>query len=214
MPGFTAYHGLLKIGEPSPGETLVVASATGAVGSVVGQIGQDQRRARRRRCGRRGQVPLRGRHAGVRCLHRSPCARFRGPARRRDGNGIDIYFENVGGAVFDAVLPRLNIGARIPVCGLIAHYNDYSALPPGPNQAPRLMMQILMKRWRVQGFIITDHWAEGFGPFLSDMSNWAAQDKVKLREDFVDGIENAPQAFLNLLSGKNFGKVVVRVSDL
>jgi NADPH-dependent curcumin reductase CurA len=116
--------------------------------------------------------------------------------------------------VFDAVLPRLNIGARIPVCGLIAHYNDYSALPPGPNQAPRLMMQILMKRWRVQGFIITDHWAEGFGPFLSDMSNWVAQDKVKLREDFVDGIGNAPQAFLNLLSGKNFGKVVVRVSDI
>jgi NADPH-dependent curcumin reductase CurA len=76
------------------------------------------------------------------------------------------------------------------------------------------MMQILMKRWRVQGFIITDHWAEGFGPFLSDMSNWVAQDKVKLREDFVDGIGNAPQAFLNLLSGKNFGKVVVRVSDI
>jgi NADPH-dependent curcumin reductase CurA len=214
MPGFTAYHGLLKIGEPSPGETLVVASATGAVGSVVGQIGRIKGAhvvgvaGGADKC--RYAVDTLGFDA---CIdHRAPD--FADQLAAATGNGIDIYFENVGGAVFDAVLPRLNIGARIPVCGLIAHYNDYSALPPGPNQAPRLMMQILMKRWRVQGFIITDHWAEGFGPFLSDMSNWVAQDKVKLREDFVDGIGNAPQAFLNLLSGKNFGKVVVRVSDI
>ena len=214
MPGFTAYHGLLKIGEPSPGETLVVASATGAVGSVVGQIGRIKGAhvvgvaGGADKC--RYAVDTLGFDA---CIdHRAPD--FADQLAAATGNGIDIYFENVGGAVFDAVLPRLNIGARIPVCGLIAHYNDYSALPPGPNQAPRLMMQILMKRWRVQGFIITDHWAEGFGPFLSDMSNWVAQDKVKLREDFVDGIGNAPQAFLNLLSGKNFGKVVVRMSDL
>jgi len=212
MPGFTAYHGLLKIGEPKAGETVVVASATGAVGSVVGQVAR-----------------ITGAHAvgiaggadkcryAVETLGFGACIDHRAPDFAKQlaaatGKGIDVYFENVGGAVFEAVLPRLNVGARIPVCGLIAHYND-TALPPGPNQVPRLMIQILSKRWRVQGFIISDHWAEGFGPFLEDMIGWVAQGKITLREDIVEGIETAPQAFLDLLAGKNFGKVVVRVSN-
>ncbi len=211
MPGFTAYHGLLKIGEPKTGETVVVASATGAVGSVVGQIAR-----------------IKGAHVvgiaggadkcryAVETLGFDTCIDHRAPdfaaqLEAATGKGIDVYFENVGGAVFDAVLPRLNVGARIPVCGLIAHYND-TGLPPGPNQLPRLMMQILSKRWRVQGFIISDHYAAGFAPFLEEMSGWVEQGKVTLREDIVEGLQAAPQAFLDLLAGKNFGKVVVRVS--
>lgn len=98
------------------------------------------------------------------------------------------------------------------VCGLIAHYND-TQLPPGPNRVPQLMMQILSRRILVQGFIISDHFATGFASFLRDMSGWVAQGKVTLREEFVDGLEQAPQALIGLLAGQNFGKVVVRVSE-
>jgi hypothetical protein len=126
--------------------------------------------------------------------------------------GVDVYFENVGGAVFEAVLPLLNVGARVPVCGLIAHYNDTQPYP-GPNLVPQLMMRILTRRIRVQGFIIMDHFADGFGAFQRDMAGWVAQGKVTLREQFADGLEQAPQAFIDLLSGRNFGKVVVRVGE-
>ena len=125
--------------------------------------------------------------------------------------GIDVYFENVGGEVFDAVLPLLNIGARMPVCGLIASYSA-TGLPPGPNRVPQLMMQILARRLHVEGFIISEHYASGFASFQRDMSEWVAQGKVKYREEIVDGLERAPQALIGLLTGKNFGKVVVRVS--
>lgn len=213
MPGFTAWHGLLKIGEPKAGETVVVASATGAVGSVVGQIAKIK-----------GAQIVGIAGGGDKCRYAvetlgfDVCIDHRAPDFAKQlaaatGNGIDVYFENVGGAVLEAVLPLLNVGARVPVCGMIAHYND-TALPQGPNQVPRLMMQILSKRWRVQGFIISDHWADEFSSFLSDMSGWAAQGKVKLREDIAKGLPAAPQAFLDLLAGKNFGKVVVQVSDL
>ncbi len=213
MPGFTAWHGLLKIGEPKADETVVVASATGAVGSVVGQIAKIKGA---RAVGIAGGAD-KCRYA-VETLGFDVCIDHRAPdfaeqLAAATSKGIDVYYENVGGAVLDAVLPRLNVGARVPVCGMIAHYND-TALPAGPNQVPRLMMQILSKRWRVQGFIISDHWADEFNAFLSDMSGWAAQGKVKLREDIAEGLPAAPQAFLDLLAGKNFGKVVVRVGDL
>lgn len=213
MPGFTAYHGLLNIGQPKPGETVVVASATGAVGSVVGQIAK-----------------LKGTHVigiaggadkcryAVEVLGFDACIDHRAPDFAEQlatvtPDGIDVYFENVGGAVFDAVLPRLNIGARVPVCGLIAHYND-TKLPPGPNRVPLLMNLILTRRLHVQGFIILDHFATGFADFLRDMGQWVKEGKVTMREEFVDGLEQAPQGLIDLLAGKNFGKVVVRVSAL
>ena len=124
--------------------------------------------------------------------------------------GIDVYFENVGGEVFDAVLPLLNIGARVPVCGVIAHYNEES-LPAGPNRVPQLLSTVLQKRIQLQGFIILDHYGDRFDAFRREMSEWIAAGRVKVREDIVDGLENAPGALIGLLQGRNFGKVVVRV---
>ena len=127
-------------------------------------------------------------------------------------NGIDVYFENVGGEVFDAVLPLLNIGARVPVCGFIAHYND-EALPAGPNRLPLLLSMVLQKRVHMQGFIILDHYADRFEAFRRDMGEWVRAGRVKVREHVIDGLENAPAAFMGLLEGRNFGKLVVRVGD-
>jgi NADPH-dependent curcumin reductase CurA len=114
--------------------------------------------------------------------------------------------------VFDAVLPLLNNHARVPVCGIIAHYNDKS-LPAGPNRLPLTMSTVLQKRVRMEGFIILDHYGERFAPFFREMGEWIKAGKVKLREDVVDGLEHAPQAFIGLLEGKNFGKLVVKVAD-
>ncbi|HEY5895844.1 MAG TPA: zinc-binding dehydrogenase, partial [Chthoniobacterales bacterium] len=113
-------------------------------------------------------------------------------------DGIDVYFENVGGAVFDAVLPLLNIGARVPVCGHIGDYNN-GTLPPGPNRLPLLMSALVQKRIRMEGFIILDHYADRFAAFRHDMSEWIGAGRVKLREDVVDGLEDAPEAFMAYL---------------
>ncbi|AOK49824.1 hypothetical protein WT60_23385 [Burkholderia sp. MSMB617WGS] len=210
MPGFTAYFGLLEIGRPKAGETVVVAAASGAVGSVVGQI------AKLKGC---RVVGIAGGADKCRYVTQTlgfdACVDHRAPDVAEQlaaacPNGIDVYFENVGGAVFDAVLPLLNDRARVPVCGLIAHYND-SALPPGPNRLPLLMSSVLRKRISMQGFIILDHYADVYPAFLKEMGEWVAQGKVQLREDVVDGLEAAPQTLIGLLGGKNFGKVVVRV---
>ncbi len=212
MPGFTAYHGLLNIGEPKPGETVVVAAASGAVGAVVGQIARIK--------GAR-VVGVAGGADKCRyvldelgfdaCIDRND-PQFAQQLAQACKDGIDVYFENVGGAVLDAVLPLLNDGARVPVCGLIAHYNDQK-LPAGPDRLPLLMGLVLRKRIRLQGYIIMDHYADGFAPFYRDMSGWVAAGEVKLREDIVDGLENAPSAFIGLLEGRNFGKLVVHVAD-
>ena len=212
MPGFTAYHGLLNIGEPKPGETVVVAAASGAVGAVVGQIARIK--------GAR-VVGVAGGADKCRyvldelgfdaCIDRND-PQFAQKLAEACKDGIDVYFENVGGAVLDAVLPLLKEGARVPVCGLIAHYNDQK-LPAGPDRLPMLLGLVLRKRIRLQGFIILDHYADGFGPFYREMSGWVAAGKVKLREDIVDGLENAPAASIGLHEGKNFGKLVVHVAD-
>ena len=212
MPGFTGYVGLLDIGEPKPGETVVVAGATGAVGAVVGQI------AKLKGC---RVVGIAGGEAkcasAVTELGLDACVDHHGDAlakRLADAcpNGIDVYFENVGGAVFDAVLPLLRIGARVPICGLISHYND-TALPLGPDRLPLLMGTLLSSRIKMQGFIISDHYAARHGAFVEQMSAWVAEGSVKYREDIVDGLENAPAAFIGLLEGRNFGKLVVRVGS-
>ena len=204
MPGFTAYMGLLDIGAPKAGETVVVAAATGAVGSVVGQIAK--LKGCRDKC--RSAVQELGFDA---CIdHHSPDLATQLAAACPQG--IDVYFENVGGKVFEAVLPLLNTGARVPVCGLIAHYND-TALPEGPDRSPLLMRTLLTKRIRMQGFIIFDDYGHRYPEFLKDMGQWLTEGKVRFREDMVDGLENAPQAFIGLLEGKNFGKLVVRVAN-
>ena len=210
MPAFTAYVGLLDIGDPKPGETVVVAAATGAVGSVVGQIA----RLRGARVVGIAGGAEKCRYA-VEQLGFDLCLDHREPELGKRlaaacPRGIDVYFENVGGAVFEAVLPRLNVGARIPLCGFVASYNDES-LPPGPNRVPLVQRTLLEKRVRLQGFIILDHYATRFEAFRRDMTGWLAKGEVKLREDLVDGLENAPTAYIGLLAGRNFGKLIVRV---
>jgi NADPH-dependent curcumin reductase CurA len=210
MPGLTAYTGLLNIGQPQPGETLVVAAASGAVGSVVGQI------AKIKGChvigiagGERKCRHVKEELGFDACLdHRDPGL----PERLKAAcpKGIDVYFENVGGAVFDAVLPLLNNFARIPVCGLIAHYNA-TDLPAGPNRVPLLMHGILVKRLTFRGFIVMD-FASQFPAFLGDMSGWLREGRIKYREDITDGLEHAPRELIGLLKGENFGKKLIRVS--
>jgi hypothetical protein len=212
MPGFTAYSGLLKIGEPKPGDTVVVAGASGAVGSVVGQIAKLKGAQAIGIAGGPKKcsfvVDTLGFHA---CLdHRSP--NFAEQLAASCPKGIDVYFENVGGAVFNAVLPLLNVGARVPLCGLIAHYND-TALPPGPDRVPALMAYILRRRIKLQGLIVSDFVASTFGDFRRDMSAWVAEGAVKVREDIVPGLEKAPEAFLGLLRGDNFGKLLIEVGS-
>ncbi|MDP5209043.1 NADP-dependent oxidoreductase [Microbulbifer sp. 2205BS26-8] len=209
MPGITAYFGLLEIGEPRPDETLVVAAATGPVGSVVGQIGKIQGC---RVIGVAGSIEKC--RYGVeelgfdRCLnHRD--ADFPEQLAAACPSGIDIYFESVGGAVFDAVLPLLNDFARIPLCGLVSQYNA-TALPPGPDRMSLLMRDVLIKRLKIQGYIIFDQYAR-FGAFSEALGQWVGEGKIRYREDIVRGLERAPRAFMGLLQGENFGKLVVRV---
>jgi NADPH-dependent curcumin reductase len=211
MPGMTAYVGLLNIGRPQPGETVVVAAATGPVGSMVGQI------AKLKGC---RAVGIAGGPDKCRYLtdelgfdaavdHRAPDL----PERLRAAcpNGIDVYFENVGGAVWDAVFPLLNDFARVPVCGLVAHYNATEP-PPGPDRTPGLMRAILTQRLSLRGFIVWDFAAEE-DAFRRDVGRWLREGRIKHREDIVNGLENAPEAFMGLLKGKNFGKLLVRVAE-
>jgi NADPH-dependent curcumin reductase len=211
MPGLTAYAGLLNIGQPKPGETLAVAAAAGPVGSAVGQIAKIKRCRVVGIAGGQKKVDYLRNELGFDAAvdHRSP--RLKEELKAACPNGIDIYFENVGGAVWDAVLPLLNNFARVPVCGLVANYNATS-LPEGPDRSPALMRTILSKRLRVQGFIVYD-FAQQTGDFLRDVSGWIREGKLKYREDIVEGLENAPQAFIGLLNGTNFGKLLVKVSD-
>lgn len=210
MPGFTAYMGLLDVGAPKPGETVAVAAATGAVGSVVGQI------AKIKGCRAVGIAggPDKCRYA-VETLGFDACIDHRAtdfPQQLAAAcpKGIDVYFENVGGHVLDAVLPLMNMRGRIPVCGMIAQYNA-----AGPaldlDRRPALLRAILVKRLRVQGFLIFDY-EPRFGEFLAAMAAWLKQGRIKYREDVVEGLENAPAAFIGLLEGRNFGKLLVRVA--
>jgi len=210
MPGFTAYAGLLEIGRPQEGETVVVAAATGPVGSAVGQVAQIK--------GARA-VGIAGGPAKVRALteefgfdaaldHRDPD--FAAQLAAATPDGVDVYFENVGGAVFDVVRRRLNTYARIPVCGLVANYNA-TGQPEGPDRMPGLMGQVLTQSLTVRGFIQSEFTASHGRDFARDMGEWVASGRVRYREDVVDGLENAPAAFAGMLRGENFGKLVVRV---
>ncbi len=210
MPGLTAYVGLLDLGQPKTGETLVVAAATGAVGSVVGQIAKIK--------GLRAVGVAGGQE---KCEYAVKELGFDACIDHRDANmpallkqacpkGIDVYFENVGGAVWDAVLPLLNTYARVPLCGLIAQYNATS-LPPGPDRSSQLMATFLVKQIKVHGFIISTYFNR-HPAFIADMSQWFKEGRIKYREDITRGLENAPQAFMGLFKGSNFGKLLVQVS--
>ncbi|NQX87640.1 MAG: NADP-dependent oxidoreductase [Halioglobus sp.] len=210
MPGLTAYVGLLDIGEPKAGETVVLAASTGAVGSVVGQI------AKIKGC---RVVGIAG--APEKCEYAVDVLGYDACISHYDDDlaeqleaacpdGVDIYFENVGGSSWEAVRPLLNNFARVPICGLIAHYNQ-TELPPGPDRVSLLQGLILQRSLKLQGFIVSNY-RNRIPAFIGDMSKWLAEGKIIYREDVVEGLQNAPEAFLGLFTGANFGKLVVKVS--
>jgi NADPH-dependent curcumin reductase CurA len=208
MPGMTAYTGLLDIGQPKPGETVVVAAASGAVGSAVGQIAMIKGARAVGIAGGKDKCDYVKNELGFAdCIdHRDPD--FAAKLKAACPDGIDVYFENVGGAVFEAVFPLLNFFARIPVCGLIAQYSDTA--DSTPDWAGRMMRTVLTKRLNIRGFIVRD-FASRRGDFLRDMSQWVREGKVKYREFVTEGLDSAPTAFMGMLKGANFGKQLVRV---
>lgn len=210
MPGLTAYMGLLDIGQPKAGETVVVAAATGAVGSLVGQI------AKIKGC---KVIGIAG--GSEKCQYAVDTLGFDACLDHYSDDlakqltqvcvdGIDVYFENVGGKIFDAVLPLLNSSSRIPLCGLISQYNA-TELPQGPDRMFSLMGALLVKRIKMQGFIVFDDYGHRYNEFSEAMVAWLMAGKIHYKEHLVDGIENTVTAFIGLLEGKNFGKLVVRV---
>jgi NADPH-dependent curcumin reductase CurA len=210
MPGFTAWAGLTQIGVPKPGETLCVAAATGPVGATVGQI------AKLMGChvvgiaGGPDKCAYAVEHLGFDACIDHKSHEFAAKLKAAVPKGIDVYFENVGGAVFDAVLPLLNTGARIPVCGLISGYNA-TALPEGPDRIGWMMGQILRKRMTLRGFIIFQDFGHLHPQFATAMGEWLAAGKMHYVEDMIEGLEAAPRAFIGLLRGENFGKRVIHV---
>jgi NADPH-dependent curcumin reductase CurA len=205
MPGMTAFVGLMDIGRPKPGETVVVSAASGAVGAVVGQL------AKVKGC---RAVGVAG--SAAKCkyvveeLGFDACINYKTddlvPALKAAcPGGVDVYFENVGGPLFAAILRVLNKGARIPLCGIISEYNA-TGNPAGPNLRP-----LLVHRAMIQGFIVSDH-NDRAPAFLQEVAPLVMSGRIKFREDIVDGLDNAPEAFIGLLAGKNFGKLMVRVS--
>lgn len=212
MPGFTAWAGLENIGQPKPGETVVVAAASGAVGSVVGQIA---RLRGARAVGIAGGAEkcafvLNDLGFDVVVDHKSP--NFAEELARACPQGIDVYFENVGGKVWDAVFPLLNTFARVPVCGLIAQYNIGPGETPGPDRLADTMRTVLTKSLSIRGFIQREFISQR-EMFYSEASEWIARGQLRYREDIVVGLENAPEAFIGLLEGRNFGKLVIKVAS-
>jgi len=206
MPGVTAWYGLLKIGEPIGGETVVVSAASGAVGSVVGQL------AKIKGCRAVGIAggPEKCRYVtsqlGFDACVDYKSAGFESDLRAAVPDGIDIYFENVGGRVLDAILPHLNAFARIPFCGYVSEYN------PGEGYGVRHLRQLLVNRARLQGFIISEH-LDIWDQALRELAGWVAAGKLKYHETVTVGLENAPRAFIGMLQGKNLGKQLVKLDQ-
>ena len=211
MPGFTAYAGLNLIGKPKPGETVVVAAASGPVGSLVGQLAKISGAKAVGIAGgpEKCRSVLEEFHFDAAVDHRAPD--FAEKLAAACPNGIDVYFENVGGAVWQAVLPLLNTFARVPVCGLIAQYNA-TGPAPGPNLLPATMRAVLSKSLTLRGYINYEFAAEHYAAFLRTVGAAVADGRIRYREDITNGFENAPAAFIGMLEGRNFGKALVRVT--
>lgn len=206
MPGMTAYFGLLEVGRPKPGETVVVSAASGAVGQSVGQI------ARLMGCRAVGIAGGPAKCAFVKdelgfdaCIDYKAEKDLDAAVRAACPNGVDVYFDNVGGVVSDAVLRNLNFFARVSLCGSISQYNATT-----PEMGPRLMGTFVGKRVSMRGFIVWDFDAR-YGPARKQMAEWIKSGKLKYREDIVEGLEKTPRAFIGLLRGENFGKLLVRL---
>jgi NADPH-dependent curcumin reductase CurA len=204
MPGFTAYYGLFELGEPKPGETVFVSGAAGAVGSAAGQM------AKIAGCRVLGCAGSAEKVAWLRELGFDHAFDYR-ESTLRDAvaqaapDGLDIYFDNVGGDQLEAAIGALRKRGRVVACGSISRYNDVEAAP-----GPRNMFMVVTKRLRIQGYIISDHY-DRFPEFLERAREWVREGRLRYRETVVEGIENAPKAFLGLLRGENIGKMLVKV---
>ncbi len=205
MPGLTAYFGLYEIGHPRAGDTLVVSAASGAVGSVVGQL------AKASGC---RVVGIAGGKAKcdyvVKDLGFDACVDYKAGKLDADlaaacPNGVDVYFENVGGAIMEAVMTKMNFASRMIVCGLISEYNATEAY------GIKTMRAVLVNRIRMQGMIVFD-WINRYPEGIKALSGLVASGKIKYRESVVQGLENAPQGLIDLLQGKNFGKQLVKLT--
>lgn len=205
MTGMTAYFALLDVGQPNSGETVVISGAAGAVGSIAGQI------AKLKGC---RVVGIAG--GAQKCQYLKDELGFDGVIdykaedvlaglKRECPNGVDVYFDNVGGDILDAVLSRLNFKARVVICGAISQYNNKEAV-----KGPANYLSLLVNRARMEGFVVMDH-AKDYGKAAQEMAGWLASGKVKSKEDVVEGLETFPETLLKLFSGENFGKLVLKV---
>ena len=206
MPGMTAYFALLDIGKPKAGETIVVSAASGAVGAVVGQIAKIKDCRAVGIAGSDEKCDYVVNQLGFdACINRKT-QDLNSALKAACPNGIDIYVDHTAGPILEAVLQNINLGARIPLVGLISQYNAENP-PPGPN-----LMPLLVKRALIQGFLVGDY-QQRHEEFMNDMSQWLLAGKLKYREDIVQGLQNAPSAFIGLLQGENFGKLIVQVGE-
>ncbi|HTS76474.1 MAG TPA: NADP-dependent oxidoreductase [Bryobacteraceae bacterium] len=207
MTGLTAYFGLLDVCHPKAGETVVVSGAAGAVGSVVGQIAKIKGCRTVGIAGGDDKVAWILKDCGYdAAFNYKTTGNYSAKLKELCPNGIDVYFDNVGGQITDAVFGLLNVGARISICGQISQYNNSK-----PEMGPRLLSMLIVARAKVQGFLVSDYAAQ-FGPALTEMTGWVREGKIKYREDIVEGFENLPQAFIGLFHGENIGKRLVHVS--
>ncbi len=219
MPGFTGWYGLTQLGRPKAGETLVVAAATGPVGSMVGQMAKARGLRTVAIAGGADKCALAlekfGFDAAIDHHAHENASSLRKAIAEAAPKGIDIYFENVGGKVFEAVLPLMNTFGRIPVCGMISGYNAGAlgggAVAEGPDRLPVLWRSILVKQMSVNGFIISNHYDE-YPTFLKEVAPLVATGQLAYLEDIVEGLENAPRAFMGLLEGRNIGKQIVKLT--
>ncbi len=206
ITGLTAYFGLLDVCAPMPGETVVVSGAAGAVGSMVGQIAKIKGCRTVGIAGSDTKVDWITRECGYDAAFNYKTTGDYGAALRElCPNGIDVYFDNVGGAITDAVLPQINVGARIAICGQISQYNNAK-----PEMGPRLLGMLIVARAKMQGFLVSDY-AARFGPALEELAAWMREGRIKDRVDIVDGFEKLPEAFVGLFRGENIGKRLVKV---
>ena len=206
MPGMTAYFGLFEVGQPKAGETVVVSAASGAVGQVVGQL------AKIAGCRAIGIAGGPKKCAFVKeilgldeCVDYKAAKDLSAAIKTACPNGVDVYFDNVGGAVSDAVFLNLNFFARVALCGSISQYNVAA-----PEAGPRLLGLFVGRRVSMRGFIVSD-FANKFAPAMRQLGEWVRSGRIKYKEDIIEGIEKAPRAFIGLLRGENFGKLQVKL---
>ncbi|MDG1471923.1 MAG: NADP-dependent oxidoreductase [Ascidiaceihabitans sp.] len=216
MPGFTGWYGLMEYGRPKAGETLVVAAATGPVGSMVGQVAKSLGLKTVGIAGGADKCKMAVEVFGFdACIdHRAyeDARSLRAALKEACGGGIDIYFENVGGKVLEAVMPLMKPHGRIPICGMISWYNagGLGAGAAAQMAAPQIWRPILVNFLSVNGFIISNHWGD-FPKFLAEIGPKVSSGDIKVVEDIAQGLENAPSAFMGLLTGKNVGKQIVKL---